>query len=410
MVLKKLQKLIFVLLVIFLPSQLGRHFWPEWAYVSGVRVDYFSLILYVTDILVLALVVLEFFISHFSFLIEFSIKQFSIVLLLLLFVSLNVYFSLSPAVSAYKWLKVAEFGFLAWWIARRCPTSLFSYLPTLLLIPVFYESVLAIWQFFAQSSIGGMWYFLGERSFSAATPGIANAYFDGQLVLRPYGTFSHPNVLGGFLAVVLPLILAHFLQNSRKIPVLGKWVRWAVLGLGYTTLAVSLSRVAILVGLTASLVVLWQKVSRKKVWLGILAGLGMVGIVLWPRFMALSTETEAIVARGQLNNLAGEQFFHSPVWGTGLGTAPLLTSGQRLAVSNYALAFQPAHNIYLLLLSETGVVGLGLFFWLVRRSFRKLAVILILGLFDHYFLTIQQGQLLLVLVLGLALGTRQGKT
>ena len=33
-------KYLFLVLILFLPSQLGKHWWPEWSLVDGVRVDY----------------------------------------------------------------------------------------------------------------------------------------------------------------------------------------------------------------------------------------------------------------------------------------------------------------------------------------------------------------------------------
>ncbi|MDP2860696.1 MAG: hypothetical protein Q8N98_03190, partial [bacterium] len=41
----------FYLFLFFLPTQLGRHFWPEWAIINGIRVDYLSPTIFLTDIL-----------------------------------------------------------------------------------------------------------------------------------------------------------------------------------------------------------------------------------------------------------------------------------------------------------------------------------------------------------------------
>src|SRR5687767_1088681 len=47
--------LLYTLLLLFLPTQLGKHFWPEYSLLSGFRVDYLSPTLYLTDMLVLLL-------------------------------------------------------------------------------------------------------------------------------------------------------------------------------------------------------------------------------------------------------------------------------------------------------------------------------------------------------------------
>lgn len=369
---EKLQKYIFILLLVLLPTQLGLHFWPEWSYINGIRVDYFSPTLYLTDVLIGVLWLLE-------------RPKISLKLIFLIFLAaFNVYFSLSPAVSAYKWLKVAEIVFLVWFVARRA-----KFEAKWLVIPVFYESWLAIWQWWQQGAVGGFWYWLGERTFNSGTPGIANAAINGQLTLRPYGTFPHPNVLGGWLAVVLPLILIYFLHNSRRINAARLYILLIVV-LGYGTLFLSLSRTAILIGVAATLWILGRKAVLLLIPL----------LLLWPRF--LTAETEPVVARSELNRVAIEEFTRSPIWGTGLGTSPLYGA----KVQNYALAFQPTHNIYLLVLAEAGVLGWLFFGFLLLKTRINifLAVILFLGLFDHYFLTLQQGQLLLALILGLAWG------
>ncbi|MCG2691495.1 O-antigen ligase family protein, partial [Microgenomates group bacterium] len=71
---------------------------------------------------------------------------------------------------------------------------------------------------------------------------------------------------------------------------------------------------------------------------------------------------------------------------------------------------QPVHNIYLLILSETGLIGLAGFIYLlykgrslfidkVQPCHLALLILLFLGLFDHYFFTLQQGLLLLTILL-----------
>ena len=258
----------------------------------------------------------------------------------------NVYFSYSPFVSTYKWLKVAEIAFLAYFVASWVKTKRSLGFDPWLLIPAGYSCVLAIWQFFNHGSVGGLWYFLGERAFTFDTPGISP--------WRPYATFSHPNVLMGFLVVSETIILTNLPHFSRKITAL---------------VLVLVVFVLILLPTRGNLLNGWE-------------------------------------LRQQLNGLAVQQWAKSPVFGTGLGTSPLYPRN----VTNFAMLRQPIHNIYLLVLSETGIVGFFLFGlliignllrtgnWKLKISF---LVIIILGFFDHYWLTQQQTQLLLAIVLGI---------
>lgn len=415
---ERTQRYLFILLLVLLPVQLGLHFWPSWAYINGIRIDYLSPTLFFTDLLVLALFILEILLEIQKPKVKrqkFKIKVRSLLLYCFigLLILLNVYFSLSPAVSVYKWLKAAEFGFLVYWMAKNGKLVISGL--WLVFVPVLFEGLLAIWQFWGQSSVGGWWYWLGERTFNATTQGIANAYIGGALVLRPYGTFPHPNVLGGFLAVVMPWLWDYFLHNSRRLTEGRTMLKVGVLVLGYVTLWLSMSRAAIILGTAATVFVLGKRFGRQIVPVVVLL-LGIGTVVLTPRLNALRSETEPIVVREQLDALAIWEFGRSPVLGMGLGTAPLFGKTDT-AIRNYALMFQPTHNIYLLILSETGVLGLGLAISLAIMVWRRagyqsrlaLATILLLGLFDHYFLTLQQGQLLLAVVLGMGLGGWENK-
>ena len=235
---------------------------------------------------------------------------------------------------------------------------------------------------------------------------------------------------------------SRFLHNSRRINERGIL---GVLGLGYTALVLSMSRGAIVVGVATSLAVVainlksqisnLKKTSEisKSVLVGLVILVAVAAIFIWPRFTSILVETEPITVRERLNELALEQWRQSPIIGVGLGTSPLyglqatlrqvqgrpFGSAQgrpvySLSQTNYALRYQPTHNIYLLVLSETGLVGLGVFglviIYVLRKLVRErnyvlltpLVTILVLGMFDHYFLTVQQGQLLMTGISGLA--------
>jgi hypothetical protein len=100
-------KLINILLFLFLlliPTQLGRHFWPEWSYVLGIRVDYLSPTLYLIDV-----VWIGFVISNFQFSISNIKKFFNFKNLLILgFVGVNILVAVNPMVAIYKWLRVVQ--------------------------------------------------------------------------------------------------------------------------------------------------------------------------------------------------------------------------------------------------------------------------------------------------------------
>ena len=55
--LDRLEKWLLFLVVLFLPTQLGKHFWPNFSYIYSLKIDYLSPTLYFWDLLVPALLV-----------------------------------------------------------------------------------------------------------------------------------------------------------------------------------------------------------------------------------------------------------------------------------------------------------------------------------------------------------------
>lgn len=392
-----LHQLFFYLTIIFLPTQLARHFWPDWALVAGRRVDYLSPTFYLTDITIFATVLLWIFSPQ-------KLRRFPVPILvcICLFVIGNIYSSLSPLVSFYKWLRVLEFAAFGWYIAKTKPS--FHLLTLVLCIPIFYSSLLAIAQFLFQHSIGGVWWFLGERTFDSATPGIARVNWCWSIaacreLLRPYATFPHPNVLGGFLAVGLPMVFIIALSHDRMSRS-KKIFLYITFLLGLIALILTFSRSAWIVGALGILFSLILK--RKSTWVLLVAV--CIGLACIPYIRTLTPASESVSVRQNLNRAAFALWKSYPLFGTGLGT--FIMELPRISSSRDLFFLQPVHNVYLLLLSETGIIGFGFSMWglymILKKNFSiGLVVLLLLGYVDHYPLTLQQGQLLLTLLLAL---------
>ena len=47
-----INKILFFLFLLFLPTQLGKHFFLDFSYLSGVRVDYLAPTIYLTDTII----------------------------------------------------------------------------------------------------------------------------------------------------------------------------------------------------------------------------------------------------------------------------------------------------------------------------------------------------------------------
>lgn len=376
----------------------------------GQRIDYLSPTLYITDILIGFLFVLS--------LIKKQVRIPLLFVLLILYLSFTVFLSQNPLAGWYTLLKFLEMSFVTWYVMsslRKSTTVVKVTTGVVLAITVIFESLLSFIQFYLHSSVGGLLYFLGERTFSSETPGIANASVHGTLVLRPYGTFSHPNVLAGFLLIGM-LVVWYVLYEEHRW-----WKRYVLFSmslLGSAGILFTLSRTTLLVGLSIGLIFLLKKLNKRIIVasLGLLVFLVFLFPTIFYRF-APSTFEESAVVRERLFQASLSMTASHPFFGVGLGNF--------LSSLPSSMTIQPVHNIFFLWLSETGIIGavivLVFVFILSRQIIRTwqrsktyerqqflpllfaLCSLFILGMFDHYFLTLQQGQLLFALVIGLVL-------
>ena len=125
-------------------------------------------------------------------------------------------------------------------------------------------------------------------------------------------------------------------------------------------------------------------------------------------------QSESIWRRIELAKATWEMFKTSPIFGVGLGN--FIPQLPKFLIPKKLYFWQPVHNIFLLILAETGIIGLCLVFyvlWVMLRKlwqkkkpalFYSLLAIIFTGFFDHYWLTLQQNQLLLALIIGLSIG------
>ena len=410
---KKVEEIIFCLIILFLPTQLGFHFWPSFSYVYGLRIDYLSPTVYLTDVLIVLLFLtflLRFFLSKQK--IKFIwLKKNAWFLVFIFSLIGGVLISRSPLARAYGLAKFAEFIFFgAYSISVFKDKILFKKIIILLSIGVIFEGLLAIAQFFNSGSLGSILYFFGERAFNGQTPGIANASLAGQLILRPYATFPHPNVLAAFLLISL---LFCFFIFTRALSIKEKIFFTTAIIIGSLSLVLTMSRVSLVVYLLLVIFLIFAKHQRKLVIFLIII---FIIIFLSPikfRFFDLNLNDTAVIQRQELTVssllMVKDNFFLGVGINNFLGNLPFyknMSSGFYL---------QPVHNIYLLVLAQTGIIGLIFFFWFLKKTFsfllKKKSKIFILkilllmsfltlGLFDHYFLTLQQGQMLFALIFG----------
>jgi len=399
MILARFEKILFFLTVLFLPTQLGKHFWPPFSYIYSLRVDYLSPTLYFWDLLTVALFMVWFFQKP-------KINRFA--LNLFLFFILTQAFSLVGAsnvlAGAVRLEQYTLAGFLGVYLASMDFKNLSGKIFLPLVLSIVGESLIAVLQFIYGQTLG-LW-FLGERTFALTTPGIAKFDFYGNQFLRPYATFPHPNVLAAFVLIGVS-ILYQLLQKQRFVVL--------ALIFGGITVFISMSRTAILTGAVAILPFI-----KKKWWVWIALGLLIISPVLFTRFWSLfNFDNLAFIRREELIGSAWLTFLRHPLTGVGLNNFIPAMADNLTAGPNRFL--QPVHNIFLLALSETGLIGFLGFIVLIalpifellklyakRYTLYPILIIVFLGLFDH-FLTLPQGYRLLFLVWGLSLSFAKDK-
>lgn len=403
--LKKGENLVFTLLIFLLPAQLGYHFFTNFSYIFGIRVDYLAPTIYLTDILV-------FLLFGFWLLGKRKIRISHWVVIFLGLATVNIFFSSLPQAAFFKWLKILELIFLGNYVFSAKNLNLKERFALPLAYSISFFSLVGIGQFVFQKTLGGPLYLLGERTFLSQTPGIALFSFLGKEFLRPYSTFSHPNSLAGFMLVSI-LLLAFVSRNKKNT------IKIALI---FGTISVILS-VSLNAYLSLLIVVIFYLIFRKKkkfvakivipgffLTLLISSALPIIASVLING--GLKTE-EGFFNRLVLAQASGKMLSKSPMWGVGLNNfIPELPASGVLPKISWWL--QPVHNTNLLVLVEVGIVGLLVYLGLVFKSLGAaikhkswaillpLLAILVTGLFDHYWITLQQNQLLFSLILGLS--------
>lgn len=412
-----------------------------------------SVSLYATDILILGLFVFWFFNSGAG-----KIKKkpsrsdyFLIAFLLAAFISIKN--STDVTISSYQWLKLAQFAALYWYIKTHAIKQIDRLcVAAALVIGGGFQAIIGIFQFILQADLGLR--LLGESVLMPEMHGVAVFYNDaGQKIMRAYGTTPHPNILAAYLLFALFALYYLYLKLDeaeyfKKLPLaiyhLLFAIAYAVILTGFL---LTFSRTSILVwlfGLVAATCVFFRKYGslaglRNQKFISIVIATAIISaafiIFLWPDVasrLTISAGDESVSQRLFFNRQALEAGFHSgglPNWlkfldpvlmlnWTGIGIGNFVNWFMFHAPHLPTYLYQPAHNIYLLIYSETGIWGILAFLGFLGILIRNLAVrkpaslydigilmfwasLLFIGLFDHFPWTLQQGRILFWLVTGL---------
>ncbi len=371
------QDILLKIIVFLLPTQLGLHFWPNFARLNGIRYDYYSPTLYLTDIFIFVYLFLNYRLLQKVF--QSNINSF---FLFLAAASLNTYMSLNFPNTFLQFLRLFEYVSL-YIILSKTP-NLWKKISSPFIYSFFLVVFIQLAQFILQRSLGGFFYYFGERYFSATTPNLPKLNINNIPLIRPSSIFSHPNSLAGYL------ILTYLILDRYLSPLFIKIINLLSLVLTFSksalfSLIFSLARFKI----------------DNKIYLI------FVALSIFQLFIpVLHTGLYSFDSRSTMISNYLKIPSHYFIYGSGFGNYPTVLKNLLPGSMSTLSYLQPIHNLLLLLAVEIGIpfVCCLLYFLIKKFSQKKLPVILavlVISLFDHYWLTIPQNKLILLLSLAL---------
>jgi O-antigen ligase len=201
-----------------------------------------------------------------------------------------------------------------------------------------------------------------------------------------YGSYVNHNHYAGFMELLVPipliLSLSHLAHEKTRI---AAGIAAAIMA---GTIFLSGSRggmIAIFVELIVVAVLLLRQKKRTRIAIGVGAfAVVLVSLLIWlggkeltTRVTSISKETRTEISGGMrlsIDRDTLQMFRRKPILGWGLGTFPVVYPQFRSFYTNFFV--NEAHNDYLQLLAETGVVGFGIMIWFIvvlyRRARRKI--------------------------------------
>lgn len=382
---------------------------------KGELFEYGKLAFYFSELVLILLIVFA--------IIFFRSKKFNKIYLIpfaLLAVSLLGYFTaLNYEMYFYGLGKLIELVLLFLIISRLK----FSFLKVFVsfIFSIFIQALIALGQFFSQTITANKYLGIAGQFAGQGGPSVLEGSFGRWL--RAYGGFSHPNILGGFIVIAILFLIALYLQNKKSKC---NFLFWMALIILFQALVFSFSRsagLALILSLVFLFFYLYRQKKLAKIWpiLGVLILITAINFVFFQDLiqsrlngedrLEIKSRQERQVLEVHAKELLGSNF----IFGYGINNyIPAVFN--RVDNNLNVWQYQPAHNIYLLVLIELGILGFLIYFSFIfhvlllalkSRQILKfilglsLIVILFISFFDHYFYTYWSGLAIIFLIIGL---------
>lgn len=391
----KKSNLLFYILIFLLPLNLGKHFISTDSYVRGLLIDYLIPTLYIQDILILLilffwlkdLVIKKMFPNIFS-------RNFIFMYFFMFSVSLTIFVSPLPFVSLLSFFRLVLYFLLFLYIIFNIKDI--EFIKNILIISFFLISLLGIIQFIKQGALFNNYLFFGEQPYTASTLGITLENIGGYTKVPAYGLFRHPNIFGGLLSIVLIWTFVKTIR-SRKY-----WILFIPMFLSLILTFSIFSYISFVLGLLIYITKL------PKNFICIILAFVFVFSIAFPFFIQLDS-FPSFYRRERLLEGSFLLLKDNFLYGVGFNTFTVAIEDV-LPYMGVVRFLQPVHNVFILLLVETGVFSLIFFLCFLLKTFINIKnslfiisffQIIFLSCFDHYFLTIHQSLLFLIVFLSL---------
>lgn len=427
--LKKTIEYLIYIFIFFLPWQIRWIYQP--AYYKNQYWEYQSQSVYATEILFgfILLLCIVFFIKKFNFkafVEKYRPKRFFFFCIaaaaILSFIILNIIFSKNSEIAFYKithLIQAGAFSLLLIFFPLNLKKLSWSVISAGLI-----QSVLAVNQFFNQKISANKW--LGMAGQDPGVLGTSVIETSSDRFLRAYGSLPHPNILAGFLIIVLLFIVyQYFTETKRK----KNTIILAAFVFVFIALLMTFSRSAWLAFFISFIFIFAMAGIKKKVWekhktqinkliVSVLLIAAVFSIIksdlIFTRFQFdQPLEIKSVTERFSGYENAWQIFKQNIFTGTGPGNYTLALSN--LYPDRQAWQLQPVHNGLFLAIIEMGIIlslifiGITAFIiknlskllkgkWFETEIIFSIAIILalfVICLFDHFLWSLVFGNLLL---------------
>lgn len=407
----QIQELLLCLTIFLLPINLFAKYEYAGAFVNGILVDYLLPKFYLSDIPILILLAL--WLPH----LQRSVKKIMGAFALFATAHLLAHLQDPNALSTLWFLaKMMEMLFFALWLIEHKALLQKKSVGIAIIAMMSFQFLVAGYQYVEQKPLFD-YHILGEPQLNEVFM-LAKRDTPGAIRILPYGTTPHPNILAAIFVAGTGMLI--FLKKKSWMQSIALVMTGVVIALTQSTTAF----LALIFGVISVLAArhrFFGKETKIIDYARLGAGVFLtITVVIFTSSAFTTLTSPSIVRRAALEHIAVAMTRAHIIAGVGLNR--FTTELERFGMVPSTVRFlQPVHNIPLLYLAETGLIGiifLVLFYRIVQQYYSPyfrgivfffVPLCLIFSL-DHFIFTLQQGQLLFIFLIALMMEKRSQTT